>query len=126
MHQPFVQQQCTECHDSSGREENRVRSDFLAACQSCHARYFGDEVGHSPVSDGQCIACHEMHRSLQPRLLKQPVFDMCIDCHDEPDELSPEAHGKGNVEDCTACHDPHFGRGSLLRAKRAAPTETRP
>ena len=120
VHRPYAQQQCTKCHDPAGREEKRVRTDFLAACKSCHPRYFSDEVGHPPVADGQCIACHEMHRSVQPRLLKQPVFDTCVDCHDEPEDLSEEAHGGDNVENCIRCHDPHFGTGSLLKGKSTA------
>lgn len=126
VHRPFAQQQCAECHDSAGRTEKRVRLDFLTACQDCHGRYFGDEVGHSPVADGQCIVCHEMHRSLQPRLLKQPVFDTCVDCHDEPEDLSEEAHGGDNVENCIRCHDPHFGTGSLLKGKSTTATASHP
>jgi predicted CXXCH cytochrome family protein len=126
VHWPFAQQQCSECHAPAGRTEKRVRPDFLESCEGCHERYFEDEVGHSPVSEGQCTTCHEMHRSVQPALLKLPMPDMCLECHDEPEDLSEEAHGSGDVENCIRCHDPHFGTGSLLKEKSARAAASAP
>ena len=83
------------------------------------------------MTDGQCIECHDMHRSAQLHLLKAPVLDTCVECHDEPEALSEEVHGAPGVERCTGCHDPHFGTGMLLRSARleaatsiATPTTT--
>ncbi len=113
VHPPYAQHKCTSCHDST--QQMQVRSDLPEACRGCQRRYFSEEVGHSPVADGDCLICHQLHRSTLASLLLQPIPDTCIDCHDEPEDLSEEAHGVDNAADCIGCHDPHFGTGVLLR-----------
>ena len=117
LHPPYMARQCESCHDTAQRMQ--VRKDLADSCRGCHARYFGPEVGHAPVAQGQCAECHDMHRSDQPHLLKHPLLQTCVECHDEPTEVSKAAHGGPKVEQCTSCHDPHFGSGALLRT--AAP-----
>lgn len=114
LHPPYVARQCQSCHDIAQRMQ--VRKDLADACRNCHVRYFEPEVGHAPVSQGQCVECHEMHRSAQPHLLKRPLLQTCLECHDEPADLSEAAHTGPTVEQCTSCHDPHFGSGALLRS----------
>jgi predicted CXXCH cytochrome family protein len=94
---------------------------LLASCRECHARHFGEEVKHFPVSAGQCRDCHTLHRSTEPALLLMPLFETCIECHDEPEDLSEESHSQDGVEDCNRCHDPHFGSEYLLRPGVEAP-----
>jgi len=114
LHPPFIQRQCRQCHDTSRKMQ--PREDLSTSCKACHSRYYSNEVGHEPVSSGECIQCHNMHRSRLDHLLLQPVLDTCIECHDEPEDLSEEAHAVKGVENCTSCHDPHFGTGMLLKA----------
>ena len=113
LHPPYLARQCQSCHDTAQRMQ--VRKDLADSCRGCHARYFGPEVGHAPVAQGQCVECHDMHRSEQLHLLKNSVLKTCVECHDEPADLSKDAHGGPKVEQCTSCHDPHFGSGALLR-----------
>lgn len=121
LHPPYVNRECRSCHDATQRMQPRV--DFLDRCRDCHDRYFGEGVGHFPVSDGQCIMCHDMHRSTHAGLLKMPTLEMCVECHDEPEDLSEEAHNEGEgVDDCTRCHDPHFGESPLLKKGVKAPS----
>lgn len=114
MHPPFLQRSCQECHDSSNRMV--VADKMLVSCKRCHSGYFREGPGHFPATEGQCTECHDMHRSRQPALLNQPVYELCIECHDEAEDLSEPAHQVAYVERCTECHDPHFGESPLLKA----------
>ncbi len=116
VHPPYKRRQCSGCHNPT--RQMQVSDTLADACRPCHGRFFGEEVRHSPVADGECATCHEMHRSTLPNLLKLSMPDLCVDCHDEPEDLSEDAHGAGNVANCTGCHDPHFGGDMLLRIEK--------
>lgn len=114
-HRPVVERQCRSCHDADDRMQ--VNTDLMmASCKECHTRFFGKDVGHPPVADGDCMSCHTPHRSEQPSLLILPVFETCLECHDEPEDLSEPAHSGAGAEACVKCHDPHFGQGMLLKS----------
>lgn len=115
VHPPFLTRECGECHDAARRME--VREDLLNTCESCHDDYFADSIEHFPVAEGQCLECHDPHRSDFDHLLKLPVYDACIECHDPPEDLSQPAHAGPDAKSCTACHDPHFGAAPMLKTK---------
>ena len=123
VHRPVVERRCSSCHDTAGLM--KVRENLSEACRGCHTRFFGDEVEHGPVADGECRGCHTLHRSKHPHLLTAPAGETCLECHDSADELSEEAHGDPGAEHCTRCHDPHFGESPFLKTDRpAAAAET--
>ncbi len=121
VHEPYARDMCAECHDSSAKMPGL--DNLTDACGECHSRYFSDEVAHSVVSDGECLSCHQLHRSKLTSLLTRSAAALCADCHDDPADLSEEAHGVEGVERCTTCHDPHFGGEDemLLRPDRPRP-----
>jgi predicted CXXCH cytochrome family protein len=113
VHPPFAERSCAVCHDAGQRM--RVREDVQTACRTCHQRYFSEEVGHFPVSQGDCLTCHDPHRSRVSALLRQGVRETCTDCHESPEELSQPAHAGDGAGNCTRCHDAHFGKSPLLK-----------
>jgi len=117
VHSPYQSRSCLECHDAATRMQ--VRQDLLEACSDCHTDYFSPRVGHMPVSQGECLTCHDPHRSVQPSLLRASMPAVCVDCHDAPEDLSAPAHSAKGVEQCTRCHDAHFGTGKLLKGQPA-------
>lgn len=119
IHPPYRQRTCGACHDVGRRMQ--VYEDLPGACKACHADYFSDRVGHFPVAEGQCMQCHDPHRSTNRALLIADILDTCVQCHDEPEDLSEEAHGGDGVENCVKCHDAHFGVSPLLKAEVVKP-----
>jgi predicted CXXCH cytochrome family protein len=80
----------------------------------------GDGVAsrHSPVAEGACAACHDLHGGMNPQLLKNGARGtVCRGCHRNPAgahhlfpvaELEAAKGGAGATRDeCTHCHDPH-------------------
>ncbi len=120
VHPAVLDRECHRCHDVAGRmavEDERL----INACQSCHPKFFTDDIEHPPVAAAACRSCHTLHRSREPTLLIQPVLDTCIQCHDEPEDLSEDSHSGADAENCIRCHDPHFGPLPMLKPGVARP-----
>ncbi|HRX86832.1 MAG TPA: cytochrome c3 family protein [Phycisphaerae bacterium] len=112
IHPPYADQQCDACHNAEKRMN--VVGETRDTCGECHEDFFDeDKVTHFPVASGDCLSCHQPHRSRFPALLVQSVKDTCAGCHDTGD-LSEDAH-QGDVSNCVKCHDAHFGGEYLLK-----------
>jgi predicted CXXCH cytochrome family protein len=121
IHEPFRSHDCQACHDASKRM--KVDSAAETTCGACHDRYFGEEVGHGPVAAGECLLCHDPHRSAFPALLTTAIGENCAQCHEASNDLSQPAHAGSDAAHCTQCHDPHFGAPPLLKPGIARPSE---
>ena len=81
---------------------------------------------HQPVADGDCLDCHDPHRSEQVSLLTGDMPGVCIACHDVEDGDFMDRHlgQSGLGMDCRKCHDPHVSEGEgLIQAIRHDPFE---
>jgi predicted CXXCH cytochrome family protein len=110
VHEP--RKDCTVCH---GKRKQRGFSSrtYLTApvpnlCYNCHTDYtLSDSFVHGPVAVGQCLFCHNPHKSKFEHLLKESEPNLCYLCHDiNTIELIP-AHLPKQLSSCTDCHNAH-------------------
>ena len=117
LHQPYAEEQCSECHDM--RSGMRLKAKPKDLCFTCHDDFLEKAVvKHSPVENGECLSCHDPHQAPNKKLLTKAGKALCFDCHDDPAEKSKFVHS--GLEDCYACHTPHAGPEEKLLVKNAA------
>lgn len=110
VHEPS--KDCSNCHDKK-RQSRAVARAYLVSpvpqlCYGCHEdqMVWGPNV-HGPVAVGQCLFCHNPHRTQNKYQLEAPVPDICYLCHDQNRIESIPDHFVTELEACTDCHDPH-------------------
>lgn len=109
---------CNKCHIggmNSGQRELVEAMPYL--CYSCHTNYH--EAGaylHGPVSVGDCVFCHDPHRSKYIHLQKAPQPKLCYQCHVTANMALIPGHLQMQDTDtiCTNCHDPHVSSKRYL------------
>ncbi len=137
MHQPYADKDCSACHTMPDRKKSggnlsfsfssTGKTSFLkmpveSLCISCHedkSVTYAEEQEmtiHSPVEEGECLTCHEPHRSRYENLLKTSTArELCLGCHDESIPEGEDDHPElEDSDDCTDCHNPHMSDGEFL------------
>jgi len=111
VHEP--QKDCTLCHGKRKQQRGfslqvRLTAPVPKLCYGCHTDYtVSASFVHGPVAIGQCLFCHNQHKSKIKHLLKEPEPKLCYLCHDiNTVELIP-AHFKNQQFACTGCHNAH-------------------
>ncbi len=111
VHEP--QKDCTLCHGRRRQQRGfslqvRLTAPVPKLCYGCHADYtVSASFVHGPVAVGQCLFCHNQHKSKNEHLLKEPEPKLCYLCHDiNTIELIP-AHFTNQQFACTGCHNAH-------------------
>lgn len=121
VHSP-VEEGCLDCHDpheSGMRYQLKGEGDSLSGlCYNCHeAAIFKRESQHSPVAEGDCIACHRPHSSAHAKLLIAPAEggELCFQCHEDrkADFNLAYVHAPAQ-ENCADCHDPHSAKARYM------------
>ena len=110
VHEP--RKDCTTCH---GKRKQRGFSSetYLIAqepelCYNCHDDYTVSALFvHGPVAVGQCLFCHNPHKSKIEHLLREPEPGLCYQCHDINTIELIAAHLPNQQSSCTNCHNPH-------------------
>ncbi|MGZ4779589.1 MAG: cytochrome c3 family protein, partial [Thermoanaerobaculia bacterium] len=116
--------ECSSCHEPHGRPSTSVRSMAMldplrttrageVPCVNCHADKRGPWVfSHGANAVGDCVSCHEVHGSSNPKQLKRAeVFQLCIECHSPITNATlgsqpPAFHNltSARYRNCTSCH----------------------
>jgi len=118
---------CANCHDMT-KIPRWSTPEFvkepLQLCYDCHpgSNYSGSvDYVHGPVAIGDCMRCHNPHRSKQKHLLKLPVPDVCYQCHEKADIESIPDHSTELLSECLKCHVGHSSseRGLLKKGWNA-------
>jgi predicted CXXCH cytochrome family protein len=127
QHPPAADGECLACHVETeaehpikGAKSFELVEQGSALCYQCHDEMENKQVIHDPVSEGDCLACHNPHGATNQYLLNVGTdqANLCFDCHDnEPFELQFK-HGPAAVGACTLCHSPHESKHqSLLQSE---------
>ena len=102
---------CTLCH---GGISNMVMPP-ADICLICHSEVMKASVFiHGPAAI-DCLACHDVHKSVQKTLVKKGDPALCFDCHyiqNRERMYEPDDHRtlqEGQLV-CLPCHDPHGGK----------------
>jgi predicted CXXCH cytochrome family protein len=117
VHEP--RKDCTLCHGKREQRRFSVQTHLIAPvpqlCYDCHTDYtVSVPFVHGPVAVGQCLFCHNPHKSKIEHLLKEPEPKLCYLCHDINTIESMPAHLPEQLSGCTDCHDPHAGSARAL------------
>ncbi|MBI5665158.1 MAG: cytochrome C [Nitrospirae bacterium] len=114
VHGPVSAGECTVCHGQLPKHKDKPEQnkfgkvkDLAKTCYSCHEKFKAKKFIHSPVEEGECIACHSPHESPNKFQLLAKGSELCFNCHDEAIVGGAFVHGPAAVGGCVACHDPH-------------------
>lgn len=112
VHGPVGAKICTICHTPQADKKHKFEfsADKEELCFSCHEAkrdMMLEDHLHTPVSDGNCVGCHDPHQSDYRFTLKGSASDLCYQCHDKVNFNKEFVHGPVGVGDCNACHNPH-------------------
>ena len=119
VHPPL--KDCTNCHSDQRRTGFSRKVQLVAEvpklCYKCHSEFSTlDTWVHGPVATGDCLLCHEQHKTKTEFLLKKPMPELCFQCHDVQAIRAVKNHKEESYSSCTDCHDGHAGATrSLLR-----------
>jgi predicted CXXCH cytochrome family protein len=111
VHEP--RKDCTLCHGKRERTWWPAPKAHLIElppklCYGCHDNYAASApFVHGPVAVGQCLLCHEHHKSRFEHLLKEPPPTLCYQCHDAETVQSIPEHITKQQYACTDCHYAH-------------------
>lgn len=88
QHHPVLEQKmsCVQCHDPHGRDIFKPAGGLALArpnesCGQCHREQTRPFVFEHPALREGCTACHNVHGSVNAKLLTQRDSNLCLRCH---------------------------------------------
>jgi len=125
VHEP--RKDCSTCHGKRKRRsfssQIYLNSPVPKLCYNCHTDYtVSASFVHGPVAVGQCLFCHNPHRSKIEHLLTEPEPKLCYLCHDINTIKLIPAHLLKQLSACTECHYPHASSDKALLKENISQT----
>ncbi len=76
---------CINCHNPHGENVKLAKGLFVGRvnqnCAQCHREQAGFHVFEHPALREGCTTCHDVHGSINPKMLKQRDANLCLRCH---------------------------------------------
>jgi predicted CXXCH cytochrome family protein len=117
LHEPF--KDCVACHGEESQQATADNPHIVAAvptlCYGCHKKYVSpDGWLHGPVATGDCLLCHEPHKTKNKSLLIKTTPDLCYRCHETKMLKLVANHSGKSYAHCSDCHEGHTSPGRML------------
>jgi predicted CXXCH cytochrome family protein len=117
VHEP--RKDCSNCHTKRKQRSFSSQTYLIAPvpklCYNCHDDYTASAAFvHGPVAVGQCLFCHNPHKSKIKYLLTASEPGLCYQCHDKNTIELIAAHLPKQLSSCTDCHNPHASSAKAL------------
>lgn len=117
MHEPV--KDCTVCHGKQPRRGASPKVQLVASipslCYQCHQEYSAPEGWmHGPVATGDCLLCHEPHKTKTESLLRKPLPELCYQCHEPQAVRAIQGHAELSGRRCVDCHAAHAAETKSL------------
>lgn len=126
VHEPFVNGDCTGCHNPHSGPSMLLLAEGEKLCTSCHEPLMAEAENrkeqHVPFEEGACDTCHLPHATEHRALLVDEEADLCATCHEveTTKPLGGSDHPPVTTGDCSACHQSHAADvTALLKAPSA-------
>jgi len=110
---------CIACHGDQPHkasvDEPHLIDSMPALCHECHKEYASLQGWvHGPVATGECMFCHEPHKTANSSLLSKPIPDLCRQCHETKMLQLVANHSDPSHSNCGDCHEAHTSPGRML------------
>ena len=117
LHEPI--KECVTCHNKQPEHGSQDMPYLVASvpklCYGCHEDYISlTGWVHGPVATGDCLFCHEAHRTDNKSLLRKPIPELCYQCHETRMLKLVVNHLDESHAQCNDCHDGHTSPGRML------------
>ncbi len=117
LHEPI--KDCLSCHRHEPEHGSPEKPYLIASapklCYGCHEDYISLAGWvHGPVATGDCLFCHEQHRTDNKSLLRKPIPELCYQCHETTMLQLVANHLDESHAQCNDCHDGHTSPGRML------------
>lgn len=120
VHKPVGAGECLSCHEQDParfhpieKKSMKLQEAGSRLCYRCHESKSDKKHPHGPLASGQCLPCHEPHRSANRFLLKVSGGALCASCHGSK-TVKKYGHAPVVEGKCTSCHVPHQSDSRML------------